>query len=119
MKSICMIRDVLKALSSFETAFEEVYGLSLNEAMVLCALQEYGREMTSTAIAKKTEMSPSHTSKVIRTLEEKKLINRSLSKEDKRLMFFNLTPPGLERLEELNLDKVKIPKLLEPVFLRG
>lgn len=110
-----MIRDVLKALSNFETAFEQAYELSLNEAMVLCALQEYGSEMTSTSIAKKTEMSPSHTSKVIRTLEEKELIKRSLSEEDKRLMFFCLTQTGLERLGELSLDKVKIPALLKPI----
>lgn len=36
MNTICKMRDIYKALSIFETAFEEVYGISLNEAMVLC-----------------------------------------------------------------------------------
>ena len=40
MNTICKMRDIYKALSIFETAFEEVYGISLNEAMVLCALRE-------------------------------------------------------------------------------
>ena len=51
MNTICKMRDIYKALSIFETAFEEVYGISLNEAMVLCALREAGKEITSTAIA--------------------------------------------------------------------
>lgn len=33
MNTICKMRDIYKALSIFETAFEEVYGISLNEAM--------------------------------------------------------------------------------------
>ena len=47
MNTICKMRDIYKALSIFETAFEEVYGISLNEAMVLCALREAGKEITS------------------------------------------------------------------------
>lgn len=31
------MRDIYKALAGFEAQFEEVYGLSLNEAMILCA----------------------------------------------------------------------------------
>ena len=65
MNTICKMRDIYKALSVFETAFEEMYAISLNEAMVLCALREAGKEITSTAISERTEMAPSHTSKVI------------------------------------------------------
>ena len=88
MNTICKMRDIYKALSIFETAFEEVYGISLNEAMVLCALREAGKEITSTAIAERTEMAPSHTSKVIRAVEDKGLIRRALGEVDKRQMYF-------------------------------
>ena len=91
MNTICKMRDIYKALSIFETAFEEVYGISLNEAMVLCALREAGKEITSTAIAERTEMAPSHTSKVIRAVEDKGLIRRALGEVDKRQMYFSLT----------------------------
>ena len=60
MNTICKMRDIYKALSIFETAFEEVYGISLNEAMVLCALREAGKEITSTAIAERTDSSDGH-----------------------------------------------------------
>ena len=56
--------------------------------MVLCALREAGKEITSTAIAERTEMAPSHTSKVIRAVEDKGLIRRALGEVDKRQMYF-------------------------------
>ena len=33
MKTICVMRDVFKAMARFEDAFEKVYQVSLNEAM--------------------------------------------------------------------------------------
>ena len=116
MNTICKMRDIYKALSIFETAFEKVYGISLNEAMVLCALREAGKEITSTAIAERTEMAPSHTSKVIRAVEDKGLIRRALGEVDKRQMYFSLTEPGNKRLNELDLDKVEIPEMLKPLI---
>ena len=116
MNTICKMRDIYKALSIFETAFEEVYGISLNEAMVLCALREAGKEITSTAIAERTEMAPSHTSKVIRAVEDKGLLRRALGEVAKRQMDFSLTEAGKKRLNELDLDKVEIPEMLKPLI---
>ena len=116
MNTICKMRDIYKALSVFETAFEEMYAISLNEAMVLCALREAGKEITSTAISERTEMAPSHTSKVIRAVEDKGLIRHALGEVDKRQMYFNLTEAGKKRLDELDLDKVEVPEILKPLM---
>lgn len=116
MKTICMMRDLYKALAEFEAQFEKEYDLSLNEAMILCALQEVKEEMTSTALSARTGMAASHTSKVIRAVEEKGLIKRALGKTDKRQMYFSLTPQGKERLKELNLEKVGVPERLKGVI---
>lgn len=116
MNTICKMRDIYKALSVFETAFEEMYAISLNEAMVLCALREAGKEITSTAISGRTEMAPSHTSKVIRAVEDKGLIRRALGEVDKRQMYFSLTETGKKRLDELDLDKVEVPEILKPLM---
>ena len=97
------MRDIYKALAGFEAQFEEVYGLSLNEAMILCALQEAQKEMTSTDLSARTEMGTSHTSKVIRTV-------------DKRQMYFSLTPKGEKQLEAINLEKVEVPEMLKPLL---
>ncbi len=109
------MRDVYKALADFETAFEKEYSLSLNEAMVLCALQESGREMTASAIGERTGMTPSNVSKVIRSVEDKGLIQRSIGQVDKRQMNFCLTDAGKERLHALSLEKVPIPQLFRPL----
>ena len=116
MNTICKMRDIYRALSVFETAFEEMYAISLNEAMVLCALREAGKEIASTAISERTEMAPSHTSKVIRAVEDKGLIRRALGEVDKRQMYFNLTEAGKKRLDELDLDKVEVPEILKPLM---
>lgn len=56
MKTICVMRDVFKAMARFEDAFEKVYQVSLNEAMILCALQEASpNNMTATSLSKRTE----------------------------------------------------------------
>ena len=105
------MRDIYKALAGFEAQFEEVYGLSLNEAM-----QEAQKEMTSTDLSARTEMGTSHTSKVIRTVEEKGLIKRALGETDKRQMYFSLTPKGEKQLEAINLEKVEVPEMLKPLL---
>lgn len=114
-----MMRNAYRALTTFETTFEQEYSISLNEAMVLCALREAKSPITSTTIALLTEMATSHTSKVIRSVEAKELIQRSLGETDKRQMYFSLTKNGEERLKELDLEKVEIPELLQPLFDRS
>lgn len=91
MKTICAMRDVFRAMTSFETAFEKVYQISLNEAMILCTLKCSTERMTATSLSKQTDMSPSHTSKILRILEEKELIVRTLGNEDRRQT--NVFPP--------------------------
>lgn len=113
------MRDIYKAISVFETEFEKVYGLSLNEAMVLCSLEEaVGEGLTSTTIAERTEMTSSHTSKVIRSVEEKKLIKRAIGEVDKRQMYFCLTDSGRERLDMVSHEEIQVPELLKPVFAK-
>lgn len=111
-----MMRDIFKALASLEAAFEKRNHLSLNEAMVLCALHEAQKEMTSTAIAERTGLAPSHTSKIIRAVETKELIIREMGKVDKRLMYFALTAAGETRLHSIEQDELEIPELLKPLF---
>ena len=61
-------------------------------------------------------LSPSHTSKMLRILEEKGLIVRELGNEDRRQMYFHLSSTGKQRVSELEVDKVEMPELLKPLF---
>ena len=49
MKTICAMRDVFKAMGNFETAFEKMYQITLNEAMILCALKEASEKVAANA----------------------------------------------------------------------
>ena len=113
MKTICVMRDVFKAMARFEDSFEKVYKISLNEAMILCALQEASpKNMTATSLSKRTELTPSHASKMLRILEEKELIVRTLGEVDRRLMQFHLSQNGKKLVGELELEKVEIDRLI-------
>ncbi len=118
MKTICAMREIIKAITRFEASFEEVHQLSLNEAIVLCALQNAGEKVAATVLSRQTELSPSHASKVLRSLEEKQLIVRSVGDLDKRQMYFHLTPAGEQRIKALDAEKTEIPQLLQPLFER-
>lgn len=111
------MRDIYKAISQFEHDFEITYGLSLNEAMVLCALDESEDTMTAKALAERTGMKSSQTSKVVSATEEKGFITRTLGTVDRRQMYFRLTAKGEKRLEAIMQNYVEVPDLLKPILL--
>mgnify|MGYP000759594554 FL=1 len=53
---------------------------------------------------------------MLRILEEKELIVRTLGEVDRRLMQFHLSQNGKKLVGELELEKVEIPELLKPLF---
>ena len=86
------MRDLMKALTDLENQLIATYGITLNEAMVLCSV---GNDTVSAGdIITCTGMTPSHASKTIRSVEDKGLLSRKLGKQDKRQMYFVLTRKG-------------------------
>ena len=108
------MRELFEALSTLETGLNEAHGVSLNEAMVLCSI---GKEtVTASTVVERTGMTASHASKVIRSAEEKMLLQRALGEKDKRQMHFTLTKKGRTCLEGIKENGVEIPDLLVPLF---
>ena len=103
------MRDLLKGFSELENRLEETYGVSLNEAMVLCSV---GAETVTAG------MTSSHASKVIRSVEDKGLLARKLGEQDKRQMYFTLTRKGKACLENIKEQGVEVPEWLAPLFFR-
>ena len=108
------MRELFKALSELEANLIEQHGVSLNEAMALCCIG--GDRLTASAISEHTGLSASHTSKVIRSIEDKELIVRSLGDEDKRQMYFTLSDKGKICLNQLKENEIEVPKMLKPLF---
>lgn len=112
MEDLCKIRDVYRAIAEFETQFMQQYNLSLNEGMLLCTLLNTPR-LTSGEIAEALGLTCSNTSKLIRSVEEKKLIARIIGKVDKRQMHFSLTAEGKEQITAIKSTTHEMPELLQ------
>ena len=114
IKTICMMHGVVQAMSQLERQLNERFSLTMNEAMFLCCV---GREtLSASTISETTCLTPSHASKVLRSVENKGYILRSMGQKDKRLMNFSLTPEGLEVLKSLEHDPLDVPELLQPLL---
>ena len=108
------MRELMKALSNLETQLMESHGVTLNEAMALCAI---GDEcVTASVISERTGLRPSHTSKVVSSLENKKHVVRKLGKQDKRQMYLSLSASGKECLAQIKVHTFDIPSMLQPIF---
>lgn len=114
METICLMRDICRAIQTFEAEFVKVHHMSLNEAMLLCSLSE--GQLSAAGLAEVNVMTPSHTSKVIRSLEEKGMLRRVLGQDDRRKMYFELTDHGRRSLSEMRCGSVEIPKIFQPLF---
>ncbi len=108
------MRELVLAMAELESQLQQLYGVSLNEAMLLCCIGE--ETLTASVISEHTGLAPSNTSKVLRSIEKKGLINRSLGEEDKRQMRFSLSDKGMETLMRIKREEIKIPEFLAPLF---
>lgn len=111
MEDLCKIRDLQRAIARFEAAFIQRFGLTLNEGMLLCTLLEHPC-LTASELAEALGLAPSNTSKVIRSVEGKKLITRLIGKEDKRQMLFTLTSEGKRSIQEIKESTHEMPEEL-------
>lgn len=101
MEPLCRIRDLQRAIARFEAGFEQAYGLNLNEGMALCTLA--GRDgLCSGPLADEIGLSPSNTSKVLRSLENKGLVVCTPGLEDRRQIRYSPTGAGRRLLQTIN-----------------
>lgn len=111
MNILCRIREVSRAIAAFEQQFERAYGVSMNEGVLLCCLDRHG-ELSSGEIAEVLQLTCSNTSKVIRSAERKGFVSRKLGTDDRRQMYFSLTPQGRAELGRLHSCTVALPEPL-------
>ena len=108
------MRELVRAIADLEEQLHSRFGISLNEAMVLCCLAN--EKLMATNISENTGLTPSNTSKVLRSAEDKKLVERSIGLVDRRQMSFALTEKGKQLLAELKTTDFAIPEFVKPLF---
>lgn len=114
IKCICVMRELAAAMSALEQQLQQLHGLSFNEAMAICCI---GTDTLKAAeIAENTGLSASNTSKVLRSIETKGLVERALGTTDRRQMNFTLTDTGRGKLHDLKSREINIPAYIRPLF---
>jgi DNA-binding MarR family transcriptional regulator len=115
METLCKIRDIYRAVAQVESQMEKMYGLGLNEGMILCTLKKCGK-LSSGEIAEKLGLTTSNTSKVIRSVERKGFVERVSGEEDKRQMYFTLTDRGGWVLRNIKTEELLLPEPLREML---
>lgn len=112
---IRQIRRIYRSIVVLEQEINVQYGLNLNEAVLLCHLNDTDG-MTSGEIAETLELTCSNTSKVIASVEKQGYVHRRIGKEDKRNMRVVLTAKGRGLLETMNCCSIPVPEPLRNVI---
>lgn len=112
---LCILRDIFRSIREYEIDFQEKYDLCLNEGMALCSLNRKGK-ITSSELADCLGLTNSNTSKVIRSIEEKGLVDRIMGKTDKRNMYFKISKDGIKKLQEINEAEAEIESILDLIY---
>lgn len=110
--TLCNIRELYLCIMRFENLFEETFGLTLNEGMLLCTLSHAPSSMTCGELAGALDLSPSNMSKVIKSAEKKELLSRRLGESDKRQMYFSLSAKGRAQLDAIDMQQLDVPECL-------
>ncbi len=113
-RELCKLREVYRAIGEFELHFEQSYGLSFNEGLLLCSLS-HEKYLTSGQLAELMGLTHSNASKVIRSVEKKNYIMRHSGEMDKRQMVFELTVSGEELISRIKCAELSLPKILNDI----
>lgn len=117
IESVCVMRDLVKAVGELQDGMQRRFGVSLNEAMALCCIG-WG-VATAGEIARNTGLAAPGASKVIRSVEEKGLVGRRCGCDDRRRMEFTLSDKGKRLLSRLKREELPLPEFLRPLFTDG
>ena len=105
---LCKIRSIYRIIGAFEQSLQKQFNLNINEAMLLCVVNDKNN-ISCGEIAEEMGLTNSNTSKVISSLEKKKLICRHYCKEDLRCMKFSISDKGKDLLSTITCDNVQLP----------
>lgn len=108
---LCRIREIQKALETYELRFAEQTGLTLKEGMLMCCLTD--NECNASELAEKIDLTSSNCSKVISSVEKKGLVRRQFGETDKRHMVFTLTEVGFSKIDSIKQNLPDIPEILK------
>jgi DNA-binding MarR family transcriptional regulator len=108
MIDLCSIRKLQTAIKIFEDTLKKETGLTLNEAMCLCALYK-GIEEPG-LLARELELSPSRLTRILDALEQRSFITRGRSEADRRSVPVTLTVTGAKLVKKYRSSDICLPE---------
>ncbi len=114
MIDFCALRTLTSDLQQVETELVGAYGLTIQQASVLCAVESgYGEPG---ALAIQMRLSPSRLTRLIDALEKQELLERTVSARDRRSVCITLTAKGKEKLDAVHHGSVSLPSYIESMI---
>ena len=117
MLDLCGLRKLICDINETENHMKKELGLTVNEASILCVLNEGFHK--NTQIAKKMDLSVSRVSRLTSAVEKKGFVLRKVEDIDKRGICFYLTDKGIKALFELQNCKSCLPPYIENAIKEG
>lgn len=114
MESIIKLKDIYKALYNFEKQYAEANDITINEAIILSALQD-NKPKAANELYESVGLSKSRVSRILADIERKGFIVRKVGVKDKRHMLFTLSYAGNEKLKEILAQKINFSRLVEQI----
>lgn len=114
MESIIKLKDIYKALYSFEKQYADANDITINEAIILYALRD-GKPKAANELYDYVGLSKSRVSRILADIERKGFIVRKVGVKDKRHMLFTLSYAGNEKIKEILNQRINFSKLVEQI----
>ncbi|GAB1481407.1 winged helix DNA-binding protein [Treponema sp.] len=110
-EQLCALKGLLRAVSRLEESIRDAYGISLTEALVLCAVD--GGCTAAGNLTDDVGISASRLSRILAQLEKKALIHRTRRSDDKRNWDNEVTLKGRALLKKMKNEGIDMPSELE------
>lgn len=107
MIDLCSIRKVQTAIRAFEAELKAETGLSLNDAIVLCAASKGMEDAAS--LSRELDLSPSRLTRILDSLVTRGLVSRTESPEDRRAISVSLTARGARLVAQYRETDIEVP----------
>ena len=114
MIDFCALRTLTSDLQQVEEDLVDAYGLTIQQASVLCAVESgYGEPG---ALAFQMRLSPSRLTRLLDALEKQGLVERTAPARDRRSVCITLTAKGKEKLDVIHHGSVSLPSYIESMI---
>jgi len=90
--------------------FKNCVELTHNEKMILFILHDISKDnkVSLSLLRERIKLAPSTITPIITLLEQKKLIERNIDKNDRRNIFLQISPKGKEQIDKVQIEVKKV-----------